>query len=95
MSKYWSVQVNIADEQVLSIESNYLSGRDLTDKEKNIVYGCGVSLINFVGRTAEQGSEPSEISAFVSWVASLSKTEYAAHEQLVAVIDKAQKLLPC
>ena len=43
----------------------------------------------------QQGSEPSEISAFVNWVASLSKTEYAAHEQLVFVINAAQKLLPC
>ena len=43
----------------------------------------------------KQGSEPSEISAFVNWVASLSKIEYAAHEQLIAVIVKAQKLLPC
>ncbi len=45
---------------------------------------------------SKAGSEDSaQISAFVNWVASLSKTEYAAHEQLIAVIDKAQKLLPC
>ena len=36
--------------------------------------------------------DPTQISAFVGWVASLSKTEYAAHQQLVAVINQAQKL---
>ena len=45
---------------------------------------------------SKAGSEDfAQISAFVEWVASLSKTEYAAHEQLVCVIEKAQKLLPC
>ena len=34
-----------------------------------------------------------QITAFVEWVASLSKTEYAAHQQLVAVIEKAQKII--
>ena len=34
-----------------------------------------------------------QISAFVEMVAGLSKTEYAAHEQLVSIINQAQKLL--
>lgn len=33
-----------------------------------------------------------EIVAFVKWVASLSKIEYAAHRQLVDVIERAQQL---
>lgn len=49
-----------------------------------------------VAQHSKAGSEDStQISAFVNWVASLSKTEYAAHQQLVAVINQAQKLLPC
>lgn len=45
---------------------------------------------------SKAGSEDyAQISAFVEWVASLSKIEYAAHEQLIAVINAAQKLLPC
>jgi hypothetical protein len=50
--------------------------------------------IELPGTDSKAGFEDStQIYAFVSWVASLSKTEYAAHEQLIAVIDKAQKLL--
>jgi len=43
----------------------------------------------------QQGSEPSEISAFVNWVASLSRIQYSSNDKLAEIIEKAQKLLPC
>lgn len=43
----------------------------------------------------KQGSEPSEISAFIKHVSSLSLIKYGSNSELVDVIESAQKLLPC
>lgn len=108
MSKYWSVQVSVEDEQILNIGSNYLSGCDLSSKEKEIVHECGLNLINFVGRTAEnQGTQstdtqhtipgsaiaPSQIAEVVDYVENMQKSEVSSEHILNHVTGTLRKLL--
>jgi hypothetical protein len=53
MIEHWGVDVRLNCERVLTIESNCLSGRDLSDEELEAVYQCALHLIGFCGRTAE------------------------------------------
>lgn len=53
MIEHWGVDVRLNGERVLTIESNCLSGRDLSDEELEAVYQCALHLIGFCGRTAE------------------------------------------
>ena len=62
---------------------------------RKVLAGNQGATANVPPTTQGRLEDSTQIFAFVRWVASLSKTEYAAHEQLVCVIEKAQKLLPC
>jgi len=52
----WEVEVRINGESVLTIGTDHIAGRELTDEECAAVRTCGEHLISFAG--------PSESSAF-------------------------------
>jgi len=49
MIDHWGVDVRINGTRVLTIESNCLSGRDLSEEELNTVGTCGNHLLAFSG----------------------------------------------
>jgi hypothetical protein len=49
-NKHWAVTILVDGDQILNIESNFLSGKELTKEDEKIIRIAAEHLIAFVGR---------------------------------------------
>lgn len=58
LTRHWSVSVERDGENILTIESNCLSGRELSDEDEECIRNCARHLLSFVGEVAARESRP-------------------------------------
>ena len=56
--RHWAVTVRADGEELVTIETNFLSGRDLTSADEDLIETAAKHLLAFIGRDAlEEKSE--------------------------------------
>lgn len=59
MEKKWSVDVSVNGENILTIGSDWLSGKaSLTDEDENTIEEAAKSLLSFIGRPLNNVNRP-------------------------------------
>lgn len=48
-TQHWSVTVERNGENIVTIESNYLSGRKISPEDEKVIRNCAHHLLSFIG----------------------------------------------
>lgn len=55
--EYCHVTVNINGEDVLTLASNYICGKDLSEQDEEVIRSCAHRLLSFVGEKKERNGK--------------------------------------
>jgi hypothetical protein len=54
--QHWAVSVDRNGENILTIDANCLSGRDLSDEDVDCIENCARHLLAFIGRDRQEAT---------------------------------------
>ena len=96
--EHWRVQVDMDGEMILAIESNSLSGLDLTPEREEVLRICADALGSFVGRDKVEKTKArlrKEPSVWVYVECPFCKTQNTVWLQKVGVTIERQYCISC